>query len=338
MKKVLFATTALVLSAGVAAAEVSLSGDGRMGVKSVDDAINFSSRARVKFTLSGESDSGIAFGGSFRVDQEDENGASASKGGAGTVFVSGSFGRVEMGDAVGAPEALWGDFYEVGYTDLGDEEGRLGNDIAYLTGDSNLGIAGNENPVLLYTYSTGPISLAASFSDGKEGYTDQNDHQEMAVAAAYTWQNYTFGIGYEYADSNDAGNFVTGLYNYDAATNVVSADTANKMDQVELAFVGAFNDLNVKAVYGKGGKDNPVDNYFAIGADYTMDAWTFGGYVQYAELDDNTYFADGSDDVTWYGLGAEYDLGGGLSVKGGIADSNLDDTDVMYDLGMKFSF
>ncbi|WP_339113815.1 porin [Thioclava sp. GXIMD2076] len=313
MKKVLFATTALVLSAGVAAAEVSLSGDGRMGVVYDGDNANFNSRARVKFTLSGESDSGLAFGGAFRVDQEDEKGGSASQGAAGSVFVSGAFGRVEMGDVVGAPEALFGDFYEVGYTDL---DGNGGNDIGYLTGDS-ANFTENDNPELLYTYSTGPVSLAASFSDGTNPSAPV-DGQEMAIAGAYTWTNYTFGAGYEYIDGGDTG--------VDAG-------------QVDLAMVAALGATNVKVFYATGTQDSTLDNNFGIGADYTMDAWTFGGYVQYTDLDGDTFAGDtAADNAVWYGVGASYDLGGGLSVKGGIADSDLKDTDMIADLGMKFSF
>ena len=66
MKKVLLATTMLVAGASIAAAEVTLSGDARMGILSSGEdnllTLNtdegdtvFTSRARVTFTLSGES-------------------------------------------------------------------------------------------------------------------------------------------------------------------------------------------------------------------------------------------------------------------------------------------
>lgn len=330
MKKVLFATTALVLTAGVAAAEVSLSGDGRMGVTYNGDEFNFASRARVKFTLSGESDAGIAFGGSFRVNDE-ANGNRASTGGDGSVFISGTYGRLEMGDVVGAPEALFGDFYEVGFTDL-DANGILpagGNDIGYLTGDGNLGIIDDNNPVALYTYSTGPIAVAASFSDGYKGQSNDSDSQEAAIAAAYTYMNYTVGASYEYA--NMGRNFST-----DVVGTVANGDS--EASQAGLFGIAAINDVNVKAFYQKGGKDNIIDNYAGIGADYTFGATTVGGYVQYVELADGFAYTDGSTDATSYGIGAEYDLGGGLAVKGGLSDNNLDDTDVVADLGMTFSF
>ncbi|MEY4697508.1 MAG: hypothetical protein RIT14_1936, partial [Pseudomonadota bacterium] len=56
MKKILLATTILVGTAGFAAAEVALSGDARMGIVNNGTDTTFSSRARVSFTMSGETD------------------------------------------------------------------------------------------------------------------------------------------------------------------------------------------------------------------------------------------------------------------------------------------
>ena len=70
----------------------------------------FTNRARVTFTLTGETDGGLAFGGSFRAD----NAGAASTGTAGSVFISGDFGRLRMGDVDDAFGALFGDISGVG--------------------------------------------------------------------------------------------------------------------------------------------------------------------------------------------------------------------------------
>lgn len=330
MKKVLFATTALVFSAGFAAAEVSLSGDGRMGVVYNGDDWNFSSRARVTFTLSGQTDGGLEFGGSFRADQN----AGAAAGSAGSVYVSGAFGKLEMGDAVGAAEALFGDLPEVGYEDLtageGDAvgfaglngQGLLENDIPYLTGDSGATTSAN-NPILLYTYTAGAFSVAASMSDGKFA-TGSNAYdvafdaaQEYAVAAAYTFQNYTVGLGYE----------------------VLDPTVGDKATQVELAGVATFGDTSVKAYYASGDDANPVDQAYGLGVSSVFGATTVMGYVQKVEfVAPITIGTVTTDSATWWGLGASYDLGGGASVAGGISDSDLDGSNVTADLGVKFKF
>lgn len=335
MKKVLFATTALVFSAGFAAAEVSLSGDGRMGVVYNGDDWNFSSRARVVFTLSGQTDGGLEFGGSFKAH---ESGA-AENGSAGSVYISGAFGKIEMGDVVSAPEALFGDLPEVGYEDLtageGDYtgfaslngQGLLENDIPYLTGDSGA-TTGAYNPVLLYTYSAGAFSVAASLSDGKTA-TGSNAYnvaldadQEYAIAAAYTFQNYTVGLGYEVLDFKSG----TTVFGHDKAT------------QLELAGVATFGDTSVKAYYAAGDDGNPVDQAYGLGVSSAFGATTVMGYVQKVDFTDDATAALDLDGATWWGLGASYDLGGGASVAGGISDSDLDGSNVTADLGVKFKF
>lgn len=315
MKKLLIASTALVMVAGAAAAEVKLSGDGRMGVVYNGDDWNFSSRARVIFTLSGTTDSGLEFGGTFK---SHESIAAEDDGGAGTVFISGAFGKIEMGDAVGASEALFGDLYAVGYTGLDDH-----SDILYLTGDGNL--TTNNNPVLLYTYSAGAFSVAASMSDGKQFRSSVDDAQEMAVAAAYTFGNYTVGLGYEMIDSPNTA---------------VMAD----MDQLELAAIAKFGATNVKAYYATGELDQFVaggvlatagtavdHDAYGISVDTTFGATTVGGFVQGLDVDK-------VGDVTWYGLGASYDLGGGASIVGGVVDSDVTGSDPIADFGVKFKF
>lgn len=341
MKKVLFATTALVLSAGVAAAEVAVSGTGRMGVVyNGDNSWNFNSRARVIFDLSGQTDGGLEFGGSFRADQS----SSANKGGAGSVFISGAFGKIEMGDAVGAPEALFGDMPEVGYSDLTASEGDfagfsglsgqglLENDIPYLTGDS-AATTSDYNPIVLYTYSTGPFSLAASFSDG---FTATGDNaysyestsgdaaQEYAVAAAYTFDAYTIGLGYEVLDFADGVTF----------------DGSDKASQGELAGTATFGNTDLKAYYAWGNQGNAGDQAYGLGFSSTFGPTSVMGYVQKVDFTDYAYDsgATPTDGAVWWGLGAAYDLGGGASVVGGISDADLDGSDVTADLGVKFKF
>ena len=62
MKKILLATSILAATTGYAAAEVAVSGTGRMGIVYDGNDVQFSSRARVIFDLSAESDNGLSFG------------------------------------------------------------------------------------------------------------------------------------------------------------------------------------------------------------------------------------------------------------------------------------
>ena len=169
MKKLLLATSILAGTAGMAAAEITLSGDARMGFLNEffgdsDDDTAFTSRARVTFTFSGETDGGLAFGASFRAD----NSAGAANGESGSVFMSGAFGKVSFGDVDGAALAAVGQVDGVGLTGLGDRNeltyianGGLDDDdvtdFDTFTADTLTG-----DPSVLYEYSTGGIGLFAA--------------------------------------------------------------------------------------------------------------------------------------------------------------------------------
>ena len=118
MKTLLTSTALLLASVSFASAEITLSGSARMGVIDDfgDDNTGFTSRARVEFSLSGETDGGLSFGASFRAD----NASGANSGTAGSVFVSGAFGKLSMGDVDGAANAAVGHVDGVGLTGLGD--------------------------------------------------------------------------------------------------------------------------------------------------------------------------------------------------------------------------
>jgi len=336
MKKVLFATSALVLSAGFASAEVAVSGDGRMGVIYDGNDAQFSSRARVRFTLTGESDAGLSFGGAFRVDQENysdypDSLRSAARGTAGAVWISGTYGKLSMGDTVSASENAIGDLYEVGYTD-----GTFGNDIeeiSYLTGD---GENTDQGPNILYEYTFENFSVFASASDGVNtdgpaitgvGYGIDADGNEVDtastawnIAGKYEGENFWVALGY--AKHDDA-------------------------DEVVLGAEGTFNNFSIKGVYSKYGDRysaydvdgvavEEYDQSYGLGLAYQMDAILIEGFYR---RDEYNGLVDGVSDESYdsFGIGAEYDLGGGAVLAGGIIDSDFMD-DTVADLGVKFKF
>jgi len=144
-------------------AEITLSGSARMGVIDDfgDDNTGFTSRARVEFSLSGETDGGLSFGASFRAD----NASGANSGTAGSVFVSGAFGKLSMGDVDGAANAAVGHVDGVGLTGLGDlnESTFLANGGNDLDADGDItGSNEVEDPSALYTYSAGDLNLYIS--------------------------------------------------------------------------------------------------------------------------------------------------------------------------------
>lgn len=335
MKKFLFATTALVMTAGVAAAEVAISGDGRMGLIYDGDDVQFASRARVTFTLTGESDAGLSFGGSFRADQESDytagnaaSGRSAARGTAGAVWISGTYGKLSMGDVVGAAEAAIGDLPEVGYT-----AGEFGGDveeISFLVGDGN---NEDQGPTLLYEYTVNNISFYASATDGVntwgpgivgygtvtgtdpvtgEDIVENIDSASTAWSLAAKYEGSNFWAALSYSDNGD-------------------------VSEIGLAAEGTFNNFAIKGVYMDydfdsvvGGADGKT---YGLGATYQMDALTVKGFWRRDEVE----VAGVDVDFDSFGIGADYDLGGGAVLAGGIIDTDyLDDT--VADFGIKFRF
>ena len=75
MKKILFATTALVATAGYAAADITVSGGANMGVKYQEDRAGGETYTYTELDFginaSGTTDSGIEFGASIDLDTTD---------------------------------------------------------------------------------------------------------------------------------------------------------------------------------------------------------------------------------------------------------------------------
>lgn len=350
MKKLLIATSALVALTGAASAEVALTGDGRMGLVWDGDNAQFSSRVRARFNLSGETDSGLSFGGSFRVDQEnyaaEPESRSAAHGTAGSVYVSGTFGKLSMGDVVSATEAAIGDLTEIGYTD--GEFAANPEEIDYLTGD---GENEEQGPTALYEYTFNGVNLFASMTDGSrrdcsasnvivgslECYDfDTDDESEVAfsLAAGYEFGAYSVGLGY--SENRDGTEIVIGGT---AAINEfkIKAFYADYDDR-DLAQLGDF-------------EYNFDDDESTFEVDYDR---SYGLSVEYAmangvglqalwirrEVEILEGFADQADDsYDAYGIGASYDLGAGATLAGAIIKNEIfADNETRADVGIKFQF
>ncbi len=326
MKKVLLGSTALLLSAGVAAADVAVSGDGRMGIVqdaetiSSDPDLGFTSRIRIAFSASGETDAGMAFGGSIRAD----NAAGGASGTAGSVFVEGTFGKFSMGDVSGAAEAAVGDVSGLGLTGLDDfnENIYLNNNTDVDSTDDDVDATAAVRPVLRWDYSFGAGTVYASYSNPSAvgatgGIFDGQEIEAYSVGADYTFNNITLAAGYETLDAEVDGTF----------------------DHWMLGATAVFGDATIKATYGD---SSDLDlTQWALSIDYVFGATTVTAYYRDLEVTLPGVGGPALIETDGFGIGASYDLGGGASIVGGYAD--IDDgiastSDSRYDLGLNFSF
>lgn len=346
MKKFLFATSALVALSGAAYAEVAVTGDGRMGMVWDGDDMQFSSRARAKFTMTGETDSGLSFGGAFRVDQESDYTAgrtgssrSAARGTAGSVFISGTYGKLSMGDVVSASEAAIGDLPEIGYT-AGEFAGDA-EEVDYLTGD---GVNEDQGPTALYEYTFNGVKLFASMTDGSRRACDAvsgrlgcydttgingDNTTDIAysLAAAYEMGAYSFGLGY--GKHGDASEIVLGG---------TAAFDAFKVK----GFYAKYDDRAASSVGQSALPDGTTyDQAYGLGVEYAM---ANGVGIQGVWIRREVDFASGvvtdaSDSYDAYGIGASYDLGGGATLAGAVMKNEMyTDNETRADFGVKFAF
>jgi outer membrane protein OmpU len=266
MKKLLLATSILAATAGFAAAEVTLSGDARMGV--IDDfgtgGMAFTSRARVKFTMSGETDGGLTFGANFRAD----NAGGATTGDAGEVFISGGFGTLTMGDIDGAAQQAVGNVDGVGLTGLGDL-----NEATYIGAGSGL-----SDPTAAYKYTAGSFTGIVSVTNPAAG------SEATAVGVVYAMGDYTFAAGYEQAGSFDhiilGANATFGAVTVKANYGRASSGGASG-DQMHISATYTADALAVTAFYGD---DEEIfgSKGYGLGASYDLGggAKVVGGYAK----------------------------------------------------------
>ncbi len=314
MKRVLLATTALGLSAGMAMADVTVSGDGRMGVISdSDDDLRFSSRVRVTFTAAATLDSGLTAGGSIRAD----NASGGASGTAGKVFLAGPFGTLSMGDVDPGAKAAIGHVDGVGYVNQGDP-----NEISYQRG------GGAEEPALQYALPMmGPVRMYASLGMAPvvEDGAVQEGRREISA------DTLSIGAKADLAIADMGSAWIGGGF---------EASTAEDEDGHLVLGAGAsVSGFSGKVVAGMQGRDAGEDGedrdreQFAVSAGYS--AGQMGVTVFYA---DDTEF--GGDEAA--GAGFSWSLGGGAHLKAGFTNwpgqtEGAEDRQTA-DLGVTFSF
>ena len=259
MKKLLLATTMLMTAGSYAAADVSVSGDGRMGVVSTDGTSTFSSRMRIKFTGSGTTDGGLSFGGSFRaadvVGTAPVGGGSVSKptndGTSGSVYISGPFGKITMGDTGNAVDSLVSNVSAVGYG------------ASSLDGAQELGLldsADKEGVSYNLSISGATVEVGTGQLDGENEY--------YSVAVAYAFGGINAAIGYE-SDAVDTNTKVALSAKVGPATvKVALADRDSNADigyavSADFAMAGAA----VTAYYAN---DDQDEANMAVGVSYDL--------------------------------------------------------------------
>ena len=338
MKKILLASTALVAFAGAASAEIKMTGSAEMGISGgetilgVDVETLFHQSVDIRFTMTGETDTGLSFGAT--IDLEDALDRAAA--GADTtddrgqgpdyfVFIKGSFGTLTLGDTDGALDWALTDAGNVANPgSIWDNEtihgGYLG---AY-------GDAAYNNQVLRYDYSFGDFAVAVSAELDGAGVLDTNWALGVKYALDLGGTTVNLGLGYQQLESS--GAWVFG--NLGPITGPIPGgnDVTIWGASVDAKFAGGFS-AGVEFTSFDLDTAGDVD-HLGVGV-----GWASGPIALHANY--GVYDFTGGD-VSGFGITAAYDLGGGLKVLAGYGSTDVSGaaipTGANWSLGLKMAF
>ncbi len=330
MKKVLFASTALIATASVAAAEVKFSGYGRFGLGYLEDRTNTTTTAsgattvydadstilvsRFRLNIDGiaETDGGVRFEGRVRL-QADEDASTGEANAAGlngarfSVIYGGL--RVDAGNVAGSFDNL-ANYYgnEPGLESfVGQYSGVDYDFLAYSSG----GAGAN---AVFFQYAVGDFAFGASYDQNTTfagGVATDADRWDLS--ATYTFGNITAALAYGQNDANGA---------------------ADSDSLTVLTLGGEWGDFSGTLFVADDDVADATKNGTAYGvsAAYNLGAATTLTFA----------YGDGSadEDTQNVGIGAIYDLGGGASLRGGIGQIKEGSADgkIRADFGAQFNF
>lgn len=316
MKKVLFLTTALVASASMAAADVRLSGYGRFGLDyneansaGAAGSTTLTSRIRIQFDMSTETDGGVTFGARMRMQAESRDNAAGVGGwNAPRFFVSANGLTLGVGNIVGAFEgsAL---LYQVANTPTAGV-GIDGAGYDYMAANMG-GVAFNWDAYS--SAGTGANGVEVIYSAGNWGmHVSYSDQSTTAAAPG--------GVG----ESNTAisAYYTFGDWTIAAAHN--AEDRPGALVDRDLTLVGVSGSLggfDVTLNYAEG------SNYGGLGVDSSKITASVGfdlgaatNAIVYVYNEDSPWRP--ASDGTGYGINLAHDLGGGVTLTAGAREAS----------------
>lgn len=326
MKKALFASTALVLTAGVAAADVTISGYGRTAVlydENAEQETFVQSRVRLNIHGTTSTDQGVDFGARFRV-QWDQGDAGVDSVAPGQIYVTSNGLTVAVGN-VGTAFDNAGLIYE-------SEVGLISRSFGNPAGD-------------FYAYESktyGPNSFVATCDDGDVGTecvvsTENGTRNRLGLAVEYSVDALTARFSYVDPDQLDDSTTEEFGVSVDYQWNDIALSAAAVKDGAGIEdndqyFVGAY--------YTMPGTENGVGlNYLDNGDDAGDTIVLYGDYVVAPMTTVSAYVsnndADGNETDNAFGIGAKYDLGGAYLA--GSLERGYDE-DLRGDFGVRFDF
>jgi outer membrane protein OmpU len=302
MKNLLIASTALVATAGVAAADINFSGSARFGVVYDDSRATNETEVHNRFTLNidgtAETDSGVEFFARVRVRGGNTGDTTLSASGVSAPRVGARIGglTVAVGNINGALESTPG-LYDgnIGLTGLDWGSLPTNNSGAGAFAWDSFSSSGAGSNGVEVIYSVNGFGVHVSQSSSQAGGTADR----TAINVSYNFSDWTVALAHQSSDV--------------ALEDTTLLTVAGQIGNVKVGLAHADNDGDFDATR--------VNATFEVGAGTKVTA--------YYQANDGVGREDG------YGLGFTHSLGG-ATLAGGVANSNTGAT--RADLGVRFNF
>lgn len=348
LRSSIFATTALVATAGIAAADVTLTGSAQMGLIGGDTINNttgvvtprsnqFFTDIDVTFSMTGETDGGLSFGANIDLDESDGSNTAAGAAGVGAsaafagntqggeeIFISGAFGRLTMGDTDGA--------FDWAMAEVPAGAGSLDDAHEGAGWNGNSGLDGRyDGQVLRYQYSVGGLGVAISA-----------EMQDLAVGAG----DPVLGIGFTGSFDLGGSTLAVGLGYQQVDGPVAGPGDEDSVIGLSIGTNFAGVDVGVNYSIMEGNLATEEITHLGLGVNYTFDAFRLG--LHYSRYDDGVMAATPvysvGHEANSLGLTGQYDLGGGATMRFGYSASevktaaNVTTNADRWSLGLNLSF
>ena len=304
--------------AGIGDDDVADSASGKINNRGYD----FVTDTEIHFTFQGTTDNGLTFGA--RVELEVDTNASGGNSDEVNGFISGDFGRIEMGDQDGAEHRM---IYDAGRTQSG--VGGIDGDVDRwfsntATSKSFPDITDSSDATKLTYFSPrfSGIQAGISFtpdtgSGGTNVGNDDDGHFEEHI-----------GLGINFVETFNGVDVAIGaVAGFGDAETFTRAGATDPGDDIENYAIGAnigYAGFTVGGSYGNNGDTGSTDDswFFNIGAGYSQGPWSVSVGYLYSEAETDVGSID--SEFRNIAVGGNYKIAPGLKA---YADLLLPDSD-----------
>jgi len=270
MKKVLFATTALVMTAGVAAAEVTLTGEANMGLKYNGTDTTVHNEIDFNIVGSGETDGGLTFGASLDIDGSSDNSANNST--ALDTTVAPATSPNVPGSTIADPEVF------IAYNGLTLTVGDVG-EAADQGGIADVGYdgIGVDDSAEIGSYGSHDVHVAYAFGDINVAASVDSSNDDWGIGANASFDAFTVAVGFAETGGANQSTITLGYSAGAFGGKVFYVDNSTNTGQgLELSYT--TGDVTVTAVYAdnNGAGDQAA---YGVGVAYDLGGATLAGGI-----------------------------------------------------------